>query len=144
VHALPRVVARHRLPRVESTERPGVVAERSRIGQWFEQIGRILESRARGIGDGEVEQRSALRPRRRQHRRQAVRRKLGRHAIREHRVRQQLGNDLDAVDDVALENLIDDVDAVQHLGKDRVVVIEARVVDEIDEDPRVAGVAAAR
>ena len=52
--------------------------------------------------------------------------------------------DLDLLDDVAFENLIDDVDAVQHLGEDGVVVIEARVVDEIDEDLRVAGVAAAR
>ena len=51
---------------------------------------------------------------------------------------------LDRLDDIAFENPIDDVDAVEDLGEDGVLVIEPRVVDEIDEDLRVAGVAAAR
>ena len=39
-------------------------------------------------------------------------------------------------------DLIDDLDPVQHLREHGVLVVEARVVDEIDKDLRVAGVAA--
>ena len=53
-------------------------------------------------------------------------------------------HDLDSLDHVAFEHLIDDLDAVEHLREDGVLVIEARVVDQVDEDLRVAGVAAAR
>src|SRR5207244_3825486 len=53
-------------------------------------------------------------------------------------------HDLDALDDVAFDDSIHDVDAVEDLRKDGVLVIEPRVVDEIDEDLRVAGVAPAR
>src|SRR5262249_29196765 len=55
-----------------------------------------------------------------------------------------LRNDLDAVDHIALENPVDDVDAVEDLGEDRVLMIEARVVDQIDEDLRIARIVAAR
>jgi hypothetical protein len=84
-HALPLVVARHGFPCVESAERSRVVAERFGIGERAEQVGWIFESRSRGIGAGEVEHRTTVRPRRRHHRRQAVGRKLCRQAIREHR-----------------------------------------------------------
>src|SRR4051794_29572940 len=53
-------------------------------------------------------------------------------------------HDLDLFDDVAFENLIHDLDSVQDLREDGVLVIEARVVDEVDEQLRVAGVAPAR
>ena len=39
---------------------------------------------------------------------------------------------------------VDDVHAVEHVREHGVLMVEARVVDEIDEDLRVAGVAAAR
>src|ERR1700682_5608570 len=50
----------------------------------------------------------------------------------------------DSFDDIAFENLIDDLDAVQHLREHGVLVIEARVVYEVDEDLRVAGIVASR
>src|SRR6185295_16761186 len=50
----------------------------------------------------------------------------------------------DPLDHVALENPIDDVDAVEDLAEDGVDVVEARVVDQVDEDLRVAGVVSAR
>src|SRR5688500_4540820 len=45
---------------------------------------------------------------------------------------------------VALENPIDDVHPLDHLGEHRVVAVEAQVVLEIDEPLRVAGIVAAR
>src|SRR5438093_9847476 len=54
-----------------------------------------------------------------------------------------LRDDVNPIDHVAFENAIDDVDAVEDLGEDGVDVIEARVVDKVDENLRVAGVVAA-
>ena len=51
---------------------------------------------------------------------------------------------VDSLNHVALENLIDDLDAVEHLCEDGVLVVEPRVVDEIDEDLRVARVVSPR
>src|SRR5207245_7719736 len=51
---------------------------------------------------------------------------------------------LNLLDDIPFENPIDHLDAVEHLRENRVLVIEARVVHEVDEDLRVAGVTAAR
>src|SRR5438094_2121417 len=51
---------------------------------------------------------------------------------------------LNSLNHVALENPIDDLDAVEHLCEDGVLVVEPRVVDEIDEDLRVARVVSPR
>src|SRR5580765_1822161 len=51
--------------------------------------------------------------------------------------------DLDPIDDVPFENPLHDIDTVQHLCEHGVLVIESGVVDEIDEDLGVAGVATA-
>src|SRR2546421_7039834 len=53
-------------------------------------------------------------------------------------------NNVDLFDGVAFEDLVDDVEAVEDLGEHGVLVVEARVVDEIDEDLRVTGVVPAR
>ena len=44
------------------------------------------------------------------------------------------------LDHIAFEKRVDDIDAVQHLGEDRVLMIESRVVDQIDEELSVAGI----
>jgi hypothetical protein len=53
----------------------------------------------------------------------------------------ELRDDLHPVDDITLSDVFDDVDAVQDLGKHGVLVVETRVVHQVDEEltvPRVA------
>src|SRR5262245_10330328 len=49
-----------------------------------------------------------------------------------------LRHDVNPFDHITFENSIHDIDAVEHLREDGVVVIETGVVDEIDEDLRIA------
>src|SRR5437764_4429267 len=51
--------------------------------------------------------------------------------------------DLDLLDDISLQYLIHHIHPVQHLRENRVLVIETGIVDEIDENLAVAGVAPA-
>src|SRR5262252_6340029 len=53
-------------------------------------------------------------------------------------------NDVDSINDIALENLIDHFEAVQNLSEYGVFMIQTRVVHQVDEELRVAGIAAAR
>src|SRR5215831_4578455 len=52
-------------------------------------------------------------------------------------------HDLDSFDDVAFQNSLDQLEAVQDLREDGELVIESRVVDKVNEDLRVTGVASA-
>src|SRR5438105_4482247 len=43
-------------------------------------------------------------------------------------------NDLDRLDHVALLDLVEEIDAVQHLPEDGVLMIEPRLIDHIEEE----------
>ena len=143
VESLPRVIARDRVARLGQAERRRRIDEPARIGERRQQVRRIVEAGTRRIRFREIDQWTPGRPLRRDRDREAVRRQLVRNARGKHHGASGR-HDGDALDHVAFEHLIDDVDAVQDLGEDGVDVIETRIVDEIDEDLRVAGVVAAR
>ena len=132
-------VVSHGVPRVEDASGSGRYVSPRGIGQRRQQVGRVVEAGARRIrlASGRCSRR----------RRAACARASatgcsprGSQECATRTSRQ----DLDGLDHVAFEDAVDDVHAIENLREDRVRVVVAWVVDQVDEDLRVARVATAR
>ena len=129
--AAPREVGGNGRAGFGNAERFGSIGETTCMRQRREQVRRIAERGARRIRLSEVEDwptlgMSGARPPGR----------VGSTGARAGPFPKTSRQDLDGLDDIAFENPVDDVHAVQHLREHRISVVVAGVVDQVDEDLR--------